>query len=132
LEKEVIQFSKKEAGKKTKYAIKIPKSDSTFHTLIKTLGGHGIGFQLMYTDSSIIYFSNDWAIATPNYNNYQKIDLNTIGSRLIDLDTVMFGIQSNGLNWKEIISDNSFIGYLNVSNKNKELYDQSISSIHKR
>jgi hypothetical protein len=129
LEKEEIHFSKKDIGRKMKYSMKIPKSDSISFQLLKNLGGHGYGFQFIYSDSSIIYYSNDWALMTPNYTNYHKMNLTPFGNRLIDLDTVIAGKQSNGLNWKEIINDGSMVGYINVSNKNKEFYEHSIFSI---
>ncbi|MBZ9730477.1 hypothetical protein LB467_12350 [Salegentibacter sp. JZCK2] len=129
LEKERIIFKPEDTGVRKTYTIQVPDLEENEKKVYQEFGGHGHGFKIVYADSSIIYYTNDDAIATPNFKNYE-----TIGWQGFDLlnknkDTVVYGQQGNGLFWKEIKVGEEFIGYLNVSPADKELFNKSIKTL---
>ena len=127
---EKIILSKDMIGQRRIYKIITPNKNSEKRVL-RYVGGHGHGFAIMYNDSSQIYYTNDDAIATPNYKNYQSIHWK--GKQMFDTfsDTIIEGRQSNGKYWKEIIKGNDFIGYLNISEEEKSLFDHSLQTFQK-
>ncbi len=129
LEKEKIVFKPEDTGIRKTYTIRVPDLEENEKTILQEFGGHGHGFRVVYADSSIIYYTNDDAIATPNFKNYETIGW--LGFDLLNKkkDTIVHGQQDNGLFWKEIKVGEEFIGYLNVSPADKELFDESIKTL---
>jgi hypothetical protein len=129
---EKIVFKKKQIGKKTEFTIDVPDLENANRTIILTLGGHGYGFHIVYSNSSEIYYTNDWAVMTSNYENYKTINWEGFSRFNSVQDTVINGIQTNGLCWKEIKKGSDYIGYLNISETNKYLFDQSLLTLKKK
>lgn len=111
-----------------KYELLVPEFDSKWIAPLKFYGGHGIGFEFNYSDSTTLYYVNDWAIVSNNYPNYQSIGFE-YPHRSVKIDTVIKGQHANGMYWKEIIKNETRIGYNNVSMERIELFESSISSI---
>lgn len=125
---EKIVFKRTDIGVRKVYHISRPIKIGDAKK-IQYFGGHGQGFEIIYSDSSKIYYSNDRAVATPNHLNYETIGWSEL---LLDKkDTIIAGIQKNGKYWKEIISGKDHIGYLNVIETEKKIFDQSIESFRK-
>jgi len=126
-----IVFKKEFIGHKAIYHIDIPKFDNIESETILFTGGHGHGFQIIYSDSSSIYYSNDKYTTTPNYENYKTDIWNSYRFLESPKDTIIEGVLANGLRWKEIKKGNDFIGYTNVSNLQKSSFEKSILSFKK-
>jgi hypothetical protein len=132
LKTEKIIFSKKEIGQKKIFYLDRPALDNINVTQIRILGGHGYGFQLLYSDTgqSTIYYTNDRYILTPNHLNYKTVGWQTF-NRFDLRDTILGGQQENGLYWKEIKKGNEFVGYLNIPIADKGLFDKSLETLRK-
>jgi hypothetical protein len=109
---------------KTKLYIDIPHG---YRQSLKLVGGHGEGYNISYTDGSLIYFSNDRYLATPNYNNLETIKWKPLPGTTYD--TTFFGQSSDGTYWKEIQMRGKWLGYLNVTADKKDLFDNSLKSL---
>ncbi len=126
-----IVFKKEYIGNKAIYHIDIPKFDNIESETILITGGHGHGFQIIYSDSSAIYYSNDKYTTTPNYVNYKTINWDTHRMTNQPNDTIIGGTLPSGLSWKEIKKGHEFIGYTNVSKSKKSSFEKSILSFKK-
>jgi hypothetical protein len=109
---------------KTKLVIDIPTGQNQ---VMKLVGGHGEGYNISYPDSSLIYFSNDKYVATPNYKNLETIKWKPLPG--MTYDTTLFGQSSDGTYWKEIQMRGKWLGYLNVTADKKDLFDNSLKSL---
>lgn len=112
-----------------KHSIKIPKGTSD-EKLIK--GGHGGEYQYWYSDSSVVYISTDEGSATLNAERAKnKIDANAEKAiaELKNEDIEVSGKVGNQY-WKEkqIHEGRVKIGYLNVNEEKKELFDNALKS----
>lgn len=112
-----------------KYTINVPKKGLVKHGHIYT-GDSDEEYQIHYSDSSIIYISNDeW-----NGSALQNKNLLDIGAsrhhRQHLFDTLYFnGIQTNGLCWADKVLGELGIGYLNVNSESKQKYDHALNTI---
>lgn len=130
-ERERIVFEKKEIGNKKVYKISKPTLPNNKSEIILIVGGHGHGFQIKYSNSALIYYTNDNVISSPNQTNYDTVDWKGYGILDEPKDTILEGRQKNGLYWKEVRKGEDFIGYKNITKKNKEYFDESILSFNK-
>lgn len=130
LDERNIVFSKKEIGKVVIYTLDSPELPGKSKTIYRMVGGHGHGFEIVYSDLQTIYYSNDYGIATPNHKNYATIGWK--GFKFMSGgDTIFNGRQTNGLYWKEIKKGLDYIGYLNVTDSNKNLFDSALLTFKK-
>jgi hypothetical protein len=117
---------------KVAYEMKVPKHFID-EPIIK--GGHGMEYQYLYSDSSMIYVSSDKQSATPNEENISNQD-GAKSKRLMawseNKDCVLEG-ENNGLYWKEKILEGEIkLGYKGVPKSKKELFDNAIQSFSKK
>jgi|GEM_PF-3194016 len=116
---------------KTVFKIQAPKGDKKIGT---TIGGHGLWFTIIYPDSSFIYYTSDWAVMTPNKNNYQTIDFNPPPGGITS-DSTISGQQLDKKFWKEKFTwiesykNGYWIGYKNVPQDKVSLFDKSILTL---
>lgn len=129
---EKIIFRKRAIGFRKSYKIKVPEISNQNYDINYLVGGHGHEFRIVYSDSSILYFNNDQAVASINYDNYESIGFQENPFEEMKKDTVIGGKQKNGLYWKELIfKDDSKLGYTNVPLNNKDLFDKSLKTFKK-
>lgn len=130
---------------------KVPKN----YVDIKKIKVHNetfdIEYQYVYNDSSILYISNAKTFTFPNYDNINNIDSEDSRLRLQDDDfivetnkiligngktplpripyNIIFeGVDKDSLFWKDMKYGNIYIGYMGVSKRNKELFDNALNS----
>lgn len=114
------------------YKIEVPKGYLN-HLIIS--GNHGKEYQYWYKDSMLFYFSNETGIATQNYENISKNqEARRIRTRaILENDTFnLEGIGDKNLFWKECFYKDITIGYMNVPNEEKEIFDKAINSLRKK
>jgi len=128
---EKIVFKKEYIGQRTIYHIDRPNYGNKTSKISLITDGHGHGFQITYSDSSTIYYSNDNHTSTPNYTNYKTINWDGYGILDKPKDTIIEGVLANGLLWKEIRKGNDFIGYTNVPQSNESEFDKSLLTLKK-
>ena len=131
LTKERIVFKKDQIGYRITYSIFIPDLSNRQHNKLISFGGHGHGFEIIYADSSTIYYTNDHGMVTPNHKNYERIKLKGHSTFYENKDTVLIGQQPDGRYWKEIRNGEDYFGYLNVMKQDKDLFDKSLKTIEK-
>ncbi|TNE79845.1 MAG: hypothetical protein EP332_09710 [Bacteroidetes bacterium] len=131
LSKEKIVFQKKHIGNKRSYTLYCPDIAGKTKTVIQVIGGHGYGFEVRYSDSSMIYFSNDQYLPTPNADNYQTIEWKLNWLEYETMDTTVYGRQTDQRYWKEIIQNKSYLGYVNVHEDDKALFEKALLSFKK-
>ena len=131
LTKEKVVFKKEHIGYRATYSISIPDFSDRQYQKLLSFGGHGHGFEITYSDSSTIYYTNDHGMVTPNHKNYETI--NWTGYNFLEgkKDTVLNGRQSDRLYWKEIRKGEDYFGYLNVREQDKELFDKALKTLKK-
>jgi len=112
------------------YEMMVPELIQNEYTFFQSYGGHGHGFQFGYSDSSILYFKNDWVVGSSNYNNYKTIGF-TSPDRYSEIDTTISGVLPNGLFWKEIIKGEDYLGYVNVSKERLPFFNKSLDTFRK-
>lgn len=92
------------------------------------LGDHETEIQLVYQDSSIIYISDE--LKSGSYSNWKNLE--SITSKNFDYlykDTVINeGITKTGF-WKEMKLKYIIIGYLNMPEDKKAVFEKSLKSI---
>jgi len=116
------------AIKKTVFKVQVPKGDKAVN---KYYGGHGVMFTIVYSDSSFLYYTDDRAFATPNYNNYKAADFYPPPGG-ITADSTISGQQLDGRHWKEIFHWNEsykggyWTGYKNVPADKVSLFDKAV------
>lgn len=129
--------------KGVKYKIKVPKGYEYYEcSSIEECMVH-----LHYSDSSCIYFGSP--DITPNYRNIKSVndsiyllrfqnvplaeDVNkALGFKLVTIrpDTLdISGQDSVGLFWRDVIIRDKCIGYKNVKESNKLLFDNAVNSL---
>lgn len=114
------------------YRIQVPKGYLN-HLVIS--GNHGEEHQFWYSDSTLFYFSNETEITTHNYENIsKKEETKSIRAKaILENDTFYLeGKDDKNLFWKEYFNGDITVGYMNVSNEKKEIFDKSINSLRKR
>lgn len=131
LTKEKITFNKSHIGQRKSYSIYRPAFKNKEYRTSLFIGGHGNGFQIIYSDSATIYYSNDRYISSPNQYNYSTIGWKGFEYPNEQKDTIISGQQSDGRLWKEIRKGNDYIGYFNVSPTEKLLFDKAITTFKK-
>ncbi|MGB0522488.1 MAG: hypothetical protein ACPGJS_05985 [Flammeovirgaceae bacterium] len=112
--------------KSARYCImKVPKGFE-FH---RSSGSRETEFMYLYSDSSILYITS--FTNTENYKNirdqgsyYQKLDAHYADSTLF-----LQGVDSLGLYWKDITFGELSIGYKNVAESQKALFDSALNSV---
>jgi hypothetical protein len=114
-----------------RYTMKLTKS----FELRKYLAGGEVGEsnEFWYKDSSVIYITD-----FPNSLNYDNIQSSGYGYERFEFkmgdkakfgDTlVLSGITKNNLYWKEILVKNISIGYMNVTQNKKEIFDNVLKT----
>jgi predicted methyltransferase len=124
---ETIKFK---TNKRTRYYIDVPRK----YSIEITGGSHGEEmFKFTYGDSSIIYittFTN-----TPNYEEireqkgsyYKKFDAQGTGDTLL-----LEGMSGANLHWKNKVFGRLSLGYKNVSEEKKKLYEQVLSTFRRK
>lgn len=111
----------------TKFFMDIPQGYKQTRRLIN---GHGEGYYIIYPDSSLIYFTNDRYVPTPNHVNLATIKWKPQPGKTHD--TALYGQSGDGKCWKEIQMKGKSLGYLNVSAGKKDLFDHSLRSLRPR
>lgn len=129
-----------------KYSLKVPK------------GYEAKGYEVtvekerryFYSDSSYIYFTN-FSI-TPNYENieslgdsilqfrFQNEELTKSVNQILGKEVIkvlpdtfeLSGIDNHSLYWKDIKAGQNSVGYLNVPEERKELFDRSLKTLRIR
>lgn len=131
LTKEKIVFKKDLIGYRTTYSISIPELSDRQHRKLRSFGGHGHGFEIIFSDSSTIYYTNDHGMVTPNHRNYETV--NWKGYKFLEgeKDTVLNGQQTNGKYWKEIRKGEDCFGYFDVKGQDKEIFEKSLNTFIK-
>jgi len=95
------------------------------------VGGHGISFDIKFSDKAQIFYNADKALGIPTSDFYKSINyVYPLGE--IPRDTIIGGEQPNGKYWKEKIINGNSIGYINVSKSKKEVFDKSIETFKKQ
>jgi hypothetical protein len=131
LTKEKIVFKKDHIGHRMTYSIYIPDFTNRQHNKLLSFGGHGHGFEIIYSDSSTIYYTNDHGMETPNHKNYETINWKGYNIFEGEKDTILNGQQPDGRYWKEIRQGEEFFGYFNVVKQDKDLFDRSLKTLKK-
>ena len=114
------------------YKIEVPEGYLN-HLIIS--GNHGKEYQYWYKDSMLFYFSNETGIATQNYENISKNQETMIirTKAILENDTFnLEGKDDKNLFWKECFYKGIIIGYMNVPNEKKAIFDRAISSLRKK
>lgn len=114
------------------YKIEVPNGYLN-HLVIS--GNHGKEQQYWYNDSTLFYFSDETGITTPNYENISKNEeTRSIRTKaILENDTFYLeGKDDKNLFWKECFYRDITIGYMNVPNEKKEIFDKAISSLRKK
>jgi hypothetical protein len=114
--------------KKKKIELRIPKGFTSIHL---AAGGEWDLYEYVYSDSSIIYFTND-ENGGLNYSNItnQKNGYSKLFNINMTHDSLTFqGLDSDKLYWKYIFLGKSGIGYLKVSDKRKSEFDQILNNV---
>lgn len=113
------------------FFIKIPKS---YKALMFAAGNEWYGEQYWYPDSSVIYISTGPSMDELNWSNLKNSGLHDkYLARFSNYDdTIVFqGVQNDGLYWKAIHMGRIVsIGYANVPQKKKELFDEALKSFN--
>ncbi len=97
------------------------------------LSGHGKEYQYWYKDSLVLYFTDEANSATLNYKNIEKQPeaKRKRFEAMMKKDTLLLeGQDDKNLHWKEIFLGNVIVGYMNVPEDKKKLFDKSLNSIH--
>ncbi len=133
-------------SKKEKFTMDVPKN---YHFIRHQITWEKEDYYI-YKDSAYIYIS-DFDIS-PNYNNianlgdsilsyrfqnkelYREVN-NLLGEdrfKIVSDTLELYGINVNGLFWKDIKIGNISIGYNNVSEEEKVIYDKAINTFKKK
>lgn len=129
--RESIVFKKQHNCKRQTYSIDRPNMVGKSQFIILVIGYHGNGFQIIYSDSAIIYYSNDYFTTTSNFKNYDSIGWQRSNYNQNGIDTILTGKQTDGRFWKEIIKNGDFMGYLNVAKQDVEIFDKALLTFKK-
>lgn len=118
------------------YRMNIPKGYIN-HLIIA--GSHGNEYQYWYTDSVLLYISNESGMTTPNYDNIKQAGY---GSKKFEFfikhgdfngePLELSGKNQKGFYWKEISIGEMYFGYKNVPLEKKEIFDKALYSIQKK
>ena len=84
-----------------------------------------------YEQGSIYITDNNLAGSPLNGDNKRANDISIV-KRLSLTDSVYMNGKNNDLYWKENILNDIVVGYFNVSNENKKVFDEALSSIKRR
>ncbi len=117
---------------KVKLRLKVPDN---FIEIIKNGPGMDgeVDYQIIYPDSSIIYLSNEFLISYYlNIKNLINIGVNSYTYKSINDTVINEGKNEKDLYWKEIACTGLVRGYINVSPRNKPLFNESIKIIRKK
>lgn len=113
------------------YSIEIPKG---FRLKVYKAGGEaGESREYRYLDSSVIYISdfgsslNESNIEIGGYSS-KKFDFSMKQNRLIGDSLILTGRTKSGY-WKEINIGAMAVGYLNVSDQKKEVFDEALKTL---
>ncbi|HKK74470.1 MAG TPA: hypothetical protein VJ953_05320 [Saprospiraceae bacterium] len=90
-------------------------------------------YRIIYPNESTIYLSNRYLVGSHlNLENRIRAGIKSYKRENI-FDTLdVSGIQQNEHFWREVILGDIVIGYVNVPEKSKELFDRSLESLNKR
>lgn len=119
---------------KVSYVLQIPKQYKL--QIITASGEVGTEHQYWYPDSCLIYIS-DFA-NTENSNNiiragYTSKKLEYSMRQDFKNDTLnLSGKNEKGFYWKEITIGKLNLGYMNIPQENKEIFDKALSSIQRK
>jgi len=130
--RKIILTTSDSNGKMGKYIAYIPKGYKM--VTIKANGESGTNKEYCYPDSSIIYLSDN-RLVDFNYYNLSDAKLLVRKFEFMDQDSVrldtllLSGQDKNGLFWKEILTKEISIGYLNVPKYMKKTFDKALSTL---
>ena len=117
--RKIILTTSDSNGKMGKYIAYIPKGYKM--VTIKANGESGTNKEYCYPDSSIIYLSDAKLLV----RKFEFMDQDSVR-----LDTLLLsGQDKNGLFWKEILTKEISIGYLNVPKYMKKTFDKALSTL---
>lgn len=102
-----------------------------FKKIGKSWGGHGLTFSIVYSDTSSLYYTDDHFFVTPNAANYRSTGFTPLPGGLTS-DSTMGGRSANGKYWKEIYRNGYWLGYKNVTEERKSLFDLALTTVRKR
>lgn len=123
--------------RKITYIAYLPKN--FIRVFVEEAGGEiGICKRYYYHDSAIIYLSDDHLVS-PNYENILKAGYSerkfkftkTLNASIHDT-LVLASSNDKKLYWTEVFIGKACIGYLNVTEDKKHLFDKSVSTFKKR
>lgn len=107
--------------------IKIPIG----YNMTKNKYDHSTEYLFTYKDSSTLFISNNkFSGARINQVNRIKKGIDVIFRKHIN-DTIKINGKTKDRYWLEHIYDNFCIGYMNVSKKDKQKFDNAINSVKK-
>lgn len=127
---------------KTTYSISIPNG----YRLVTLVGGHNeVEKQFIYSDSSKIYIS-DFGCSSLNYSNIRSLGDSVFNKQCSDIDfntaisneigkeykppiSIILGISSDSLYWKDVKSGYINVGYKNVSKIKRLMFDDIIYNL---
>lgn len=130
--KYIAPIAKSNYTKKDVFLMEIPKNGAVDKNTNK-LYSNEVEYRITHPDSALLYITNTY-FDGGELNLKNRIHAEIGGyHRDFPFDTLRNqGVQENGLFWKEYVLGDIAIGYLNVSKKNKELFDKSVESVKKR
>jgi hypothetical protein len=124
-----IYNSVKKHHRPTKYSFVIPNGYA-----YKEIHGHGVEYQFIYKDSSVIYITDE--------------DIGNFNDSIIEHDSTLYlkrkemrftqqkndfkGVDKNGLNWREVEYNGVSIGYYRVKSNLINQYDNFITKAHRK
>lgn len=82
----------------------------------------GHGFDIIYPDSSTIFFASSTGHGSPTADYYEAC-----ARCFTTYDTLVSGVQPNGRLWKEYVVGNTSLGYHDVPRARQRLYDQALT-----
>jgi len=95
------------------------------------IGGHGISFDIKFSDKAEIFYNADKALGTPTTVFYNSIIYRPLLGTIPN-NTTIGGEQPNGKYCKEKIFNENSIGYINVLRSKKTVFDKSLGTFKEK
>lgn len=122
-------FPAESETKERTYILEIPKRGKIDKNAVLT-GDYKSEYRIIYPDSSIIYITNDeWNGSRLNIQNRMAIGINGYTKKTLTDTIEVHGVQENGRYWKELILNDIVVGYYNLPEEHKQLFDEVLTKI---